>query len=59
MSDVCSLIFQKHLMLWITQYFCLNLPHCILNWLISFLTNRSQVVKCGDALSLSMQITLV
>ena len=34
----------------------LNLPHCILNWLISFLTNRSQVVKCGDALSLPMQI---
>ena len=35
---------------------CLNLPQCILNWLISFLTNRSQVVKCGDALSLPMQI---
>ena len=34
----------------------LNLPHCFLNWLISFLTNRSQVVKCGDALSLPMQI---
>jgi len=34
----------------------LNVPHCILNWLISFLTNCSEVVKCGDALSLPMQI---
>ena len=34
----------------------LNLSHRILNWLISVLTNCSQVVKCGDALSLPMQI---
>jgi len=34
----------------------LDLPHCILNWLISFLTDRSQVVKCGDILSLPMHI---
>ena len=55
-----SLIFQKHLMLLITVLLCklshLDLPHCILNWLISFLADHSQVVKCGDILSLPMHI---
>ena len=36
--------------------FQLDLPHCILNWLISFLTDRSQLIKCGDILSLPMYI---
>jgi len=34
----------------------LDLPHCIFNWLISFLTERNQAVKCGDILSFPMQI---
>ena len=62
-SNVYLLISQKHSMLLITQFFCLNFPslitslsHCIHNWLISFLTDRSQVVKCGEILSLSIHI---
>jgi len=34
----------------------LDLPPCVLNWIISFLTCHSQVIKCGKSISLPLHI---
>ena len=52
----CSKAFDVNHSVLVSKLSQLDLPPRVLNWIISFLTCRSQVIECGNSVSLLLHI---